>query len=34
MEVTAIDRTAVPLSTFEVPAGYVDLSAMMGGRRP
>ncbi|MBP9897852.1 MAG: DUF4412 domain-containing protein [Gemmatimonadales bacterium] len=34
MEVTAIDRTAVPLSAFEVPAGYVDLSAMMGGRRP
>lgn len=34
MEVTAIDRSAVPASAFEVPAGYVDLGAMMGGRRP
>lgn len=34
MEVTAIDRSAVPASSFEVPAGYVDLGAMMGGRRP
>ncbi len=34
MEVTAIDRRAVRASAFEVPAGYVDLGAMMGGRRP
>ncbi len=34
MEVTSIDRGSVPASTFEIPAGYVDLGAMMGGRRP
>ncbi len=34
MEVTAIDRAAVPASAFEVPAGYMDLGGMMGGRRP
>lgn len=34
MEVTAIDRAAVPASTFEVPAGYIDMAGMMGGRRP
>jgi hypothetical protein len=35
MEVTAIDRGAVPASAFETPAGYVDMSGMMGGgRRP
>jgi hypothetical protein len=34
MEVTAIDRAAVPASAFEVPAGYMDLGGAMGGRRP
>lgn len=34
MEVTAVDRGAVPASAFEVPAGYMDMSGMMGGRRP
>jgi hypothetical protein len=35
MEVTAVDRAAVPISAFETPAGYVDLGGMMGGgRRP
>jgi hypothetical protein len=34
MEVTSVDRGAVPASAFEVPAGYMDMSAMMGGRRP
>ena len=36
MEVTSIARKPVPASTFEIPAGYMDASAMMGGmgRRP
>lgn len=34
MEVTSIHRGTVPGSTFEIPAGYVDLGVMMGGRRP
>ncbi len=34
MEVTAIDRSAVPASAFDIPAGYMDLAGMMGGRRP
>lgn len=34
MEVTTIDRGAVPAAAFEVPAGYIDLASMMGGRRP
>jgi hypothetical protein len=31
MEVTAIDKGSVPSSMFEVPDGYVDVAAMMGG---
>jgi hypothetical protein len=31
MEVTAIDKSPVSASVFEIPDGYVDLSAMMGG---
>jgi hypothetical protein len=35
MEVIAIDKGAVPASTFEIPEGYVDMAGMMGGmRRP
>jgi len=35
MEVTSIDRGAIPASAFEVPAGYMDMGGMMGGgRRP
>jgi len=32
MEVTSVDRGSVPASMFEVPAGYVDMAAMMRGR--
>jgi hypothetical protein len=34
MEVTAIDKSSVPASMFEIPDGYVDMAAMMGGMRP
>ncbi len=34
MEVTAIDKGTVPSSMFDIPDGYVDLAAMMGGMRP
>ena len=35
LEVTSVDRSAVPAATFEIPEGYVDMSAMMrrGGRQ-
>jgi len=32
MEVTSVDRAPVPASLFEIPDGYVDMSAMMRGR--
>lgn len=32
MEVTSVERGSVPASTFEIPAGYVDMGAMMRGR--
>lgn len=31
-EVTAIERVAVPASTFVIPEGYMDMSALMRGR--
>ena len=34
MEVTAIDKSPVPASMFEIPDGYIDMAAMMGGMRP
>lgn len=36
LEVTAVTRKKVPASAFEIPDGYMDASAMMGGmgRRP
>ena len=32
MEVTSVDRAPVAASLFEIPDGYVDMSAMMRGR--
>jgi hypothetical protein len=32
MEVTSVDRSPVAASLFEIPEGYVDMSAMMRGR--
>ena len=32
MEVTSVERAPVPASLFEIPDGYVDMSAMMRGR--
>jgi Domain of unknown function (DUF4412) len=32
MEVMSVDRSPVPASLFEIPDGYVDMSAMMRGR--
>jgi hypothetical protein len=32
MEVTSVDRVAVPASLFEIPEGYVDMATLMRGR--
>jgi len=32
MEVTSVEKGSVPASMFEIPAGYVDMGAMMRGR--
>jgi len=32
MEVTSVERGSVPASMFEIPEGYIDMSAMMRGR--
>jgi hypothetical protein len=32
IEVTSVDRAPVPASLFEIPDGYVDMTAMMRGR--
>jgi len=32
MEVTSVEKGSIPASAFEIPAGYVDMAAMMHGR--
>jgi hypothetical protein len=34
MEVVSVDKSSVPSSLFDIPDGYMDMSAMMGGFRP
>ena len=34
LEVTSVDKGALPEGTFEVPSGYKDMAGMMGGFMP